>query len=109
MSKEFENKMRISLIFAGIEKERQRQVKLWGDDFDDKNTANDWVAYIGNYVNLGAYSGREAKYTPARFRENLVKAATLCIAAIEAIDRNGDCASRHYEKLPRAGAKEITE
>ena len=109
MSKEFENKMRTSLILAGIEKERERQVKLWGNKFDDKNTANDWASYIHNYVSIGVYSGREAKYTPERFREHLIKAATLCVAAVEAIDRNGNCAPRHYEDLPRAGAKEITE
>ncbi|MCK5615822.1 hypothetical protein KAR91_78890 [Candidatus Pacearchaeota archaeon] len=96
-----------SSIPEQIFSERNRQQQLWGNDFDDKNTANDWVAYIGNYVNLAAYSGREAKYTPARFRENLIKAATLCIAAIEAVDRNGDCAPRHYEGLPGAGAKKI--
>jgi hypothetical protein len=86
--------------------EVDRQMRLWGTSFDDKNTANDWVAYICNYVASGAYSGRQAKYTPTRFREHLVKAAALCVSAILAIDRNGDCAPRHYEMLPRAGAKE---
>lgn len=89
--------------------ERARQQKLWGNEFDDKNTANDWAAYISNYVNAGAYLGRQDKYSPERFREHLVKAATLCIAAIEAIDRNGNCAPRHYEDLPRAGANELEE
>ena len=45
-------------------------------------------------------------YTPKKFREHLMKSAALCISAILAIDRNGDCAPRHYEGLPRAGAKE---
>lgn len=84
--------------------ERFRQVQLWGNKFDDKNTANDWCAYICNYVASGAYDGRQEKYDPMRFREHLKKAACLCIAAIESIDRNGDCAPRHYEGLPRAGA-----
>lgn len=78
--------------------ERQRQHNLWGNDFDDKNTANDWVAYICRYVSEGAYDGRKAQYTSERFRKHLVKAATICVAAIEAIDRNGDCAKRHYDK-----------
>jgi len=82
-----------------------RQLDLWGCGFDDKNTANDWVAYICNYVANGAYSGRQSQYTPERFKEHLKKAAALCVSAILAIDRNGDCAPRHYEGLPRAGAK----
>lgn len=85
--------------------ERMRQMRLWGNDFDDKNTANDWASYIMNYVAKGAYAGRQETYTPAKFRECLKKAATLCIAAMEAIDRNGDCAPRHYEGLPNSGAK----
>lgn len=85
--------------------ERMRQQELWGVKFDNKNTANDWAAYICNYVASGAYSGRQEKYSPEKFRECLKKAAMLCIAAIEAIDRNGDCAPRHYEGLPNAGAK----
>jgi len=94
-----------SNIIDGLISERLRQQQLWGNKFDDKNTANDWASYICNYVSTGAYSGRQAQYTPQRFREHLLKAATLCIAAIEAIDRNGDCAPRHYENLSRAGAK----
>jgi len=93
-------------VIEALIAERARQQKLWGNEFDDKNTANDWATYISNYVAAGAYSGRQDKYTPERFREHLVKAATLCIAAIEAIDRNGGCAPRHYEDLPRAGSKE---
>lgn len=85
--------------------ERMRQMRLWGNEFDDKNTANDWASYITNYVATGAYAGRQEKYTPKKFRECLKKAATLCIAAMEAIDRNGDCAPRHYEGLPHSGAK----
>lgn len=85
-------------ILNEINLERQRQNGLWGDDFDDKNTPNDWVAYITNYVSVGAYDGHEEHYTLGNFRRCLVKAATICVAAIEAIDRNGKCADRHYDK-----------
>jgi len=88
-----------------IESQVKRQLKLWGTDFDDKNTANDWVAYICRYVAEGAYDGRQGKYTPERFKEHLEKAAALCLSALITIDRNGDCAPRHYENLPNAGAK----
>ena len=92
-------------ILDEVFSEHSRQVRFWGTTFDDKNTANDWCAYICKYVAAGAYAGRGEKYTPKEFRENLKKAATLCIAAMEAIDRNGDCAPRHYEGVKNAGAK----
>jgi hypothetical protein len=95
-------------VIQDILTECARQNQLWGHDFDDQNTANDFVAFITHYVASGAYDGRKGVYSSAKFRENLVKAAGLCMAAIEAIDRNGDCAPRHYENLPRAGAKELT-
>lgn len=84
-------------IIDAIMVERLRQQELWGNDFDDLNTPNDWVAYIVNYVATGAYDGRDKKYSPVKFREHLVKAATICVAAIETIDRNRDCAPRHYD------------
>jgi len=95
----------LSEVLRGLELEVRRQEELWGTEFDDKNTANDWVAYICNYVAGGAHAGREEQYTPQRFTKHLLKAAALCISAILAIKRNGDCAPRHYEHLPRAGAK----
>lgn len=85
-------------LFLGISAERDRQDGLWGNDFDDKNTPNDWVAYICNYVTTGAYDGRKKEYTPEKFREHLIKAATICVAAIETINRNGKCADRHYDE-----------
>ena len=107
MTKEKDQKDKGQIVLCEVFTERKRQQQLWGNEFDDKNTANDWAAYISNYINAGAYSGRQNQYTPKRFREHLLKAATLCIAAVEAIDRNGDCAPRHYEGLPDAGSKKI--
>lgn len=95
----------IPQIIDDLKMEVLRQLELWGVDFDDKNTANDWAAYICRYVTEGAYIGRRTLYTPVRFREYLKKAAALCISAMAAIDRNGDCAPRHYEGLPGAGSK----
>ena len=95
------------LVIHEIMEERRRQIMLWGNNFDDKNTANDWASYILNYVAKAVYSGRQESYTPEKFRLNMKKAAALCIAAIETVDRNGDCAPRHYEDLPRSGAKDI--
>lgn len=80
-------------ILAAIETERTRQNTLWGNSFDEKNTPNDWVAYISRYVNEGAYDGREQKFSDERFREFLMKAATLCVAALE----QEKFAPRHYD------------
>ena len=85
-------------ILKEIDDERARQDTHWGNEFDDKNTPNDWVSYIVRYVAEGAYSGRSNQYTPERFRGHLIKAAALCVAAIETMDRRGgDLAARHYD------------
>ena len=94
---------------SDVAKEVARAFALWGIDFDDKNTANDFVAFITYYASSGAYAGRQEKYKPEKFRTHLLKAAGLCIAAVAAIDRNGDCAPRHYEKQQFAGAKNDKE
>lgn len=99
----------VAEIVKDLFDEVARAYNYWGTAFDDKNTANDWAAYICNYVASGAYTGRLEAYTPEKFTECLKKAAGLCIAAMLAIKRNGDCAPRHYEGLPRAGAKDISD
>ncbi len=103
---EFVDKLSETIIARTEEVEAEviRQLKLWGTEFDDKNTANDWVAYILYYLAQASYAGRKELYSPQKFQESLKKAASLCISAIVAVDRNGDCAPRHYEKLPNSGA-----
>lgn len=87
-----------SRVLHEVDAERERQQKIWGNDFDDLNTANDWVAYICRYIGEGAYNGREKKFTVARFRDFLVRAAAICCAAVETIDRNGGkLIHRHYD------------
>lgn len=81
-------------IFADIEKERAYQDEKWGTQFDDRNTINDWAAYITLY--LGERATKMGR-TPAEQREGLVKVATLAIAAIETFDRNQGFPPRHYD------------
>ena len=81
--------------------ERLRQDGLWGDAFDQKNTANDWHAYVAHYMSLAMRSSAQD------YAVNMVKAAGIAQAAVLMIDRYGRCAPRHYENLPRSGAKEI--
>jgi hypothetical protein len=68
--------------------ERRRQMGLWCNAADDLNTRNDWVAYICRYV-AGGDDNSNSRFAVEKFRANLIKAATLCVAAVEAIDRNG--------------------
>ncbi|MCK5604263.1 hypothetical protein KAR91_20410 [Candidatus Pacearchaeota archaeon] len=95
----------INDIANEVRKERDRQIRLWGTKFDAKNTANDWAAYIINYVAKATYAGRDETFSPRDFRINMMKVAALAQAAVLMIDLNGGCAPRHYENLPRSGAK----
>jgi len=78
--------------------ERLRQDRIWGDEFDRKNTANDWHAYVGHYISK-AIQGDTKEYDI-----NMIKACGICQAAVLMVDRHGGPAMRHYENLPGAGA-----
>ena len=87
-----------SKILCEIFDERQRQLQLWGNKADDLNTRNDWAAYICRYVSDGAYNGKDSLYSTQQFRANLIKAATLCVAAVESIDRLGELPETEIQK-----------
>ncbi|RDJ35363.1 MAG: hypothetical protein DWQ19_11145 [Crenarchaeota archaeon] len=81
-------------FFELMRKEREYAAQ-WGDDFDAKNTPNDWVAYVTRYLGQTVTMPWDAK----KFKEQMVKTATLCASAVEWCDRtNGDMAKRHYDK-----------
>ncbi len=96
---------RIHRIAKEVGAERLRQEMLWGHEFDAKNTPNDWAAFICHYVGLATYSGCKDEYTPESFRANMLKVSALAQGAVAVIDAQGKCADRHYENLPRSGAK----
>ena len=96
-------------VLDDIKAEVLRQLELWGTEFDDMNTANDWCAYICRYASDGAYDGGKGQYTPERYEKYLKKVAAICVSAILTIKRNGDCAPRHYEGQVGAGSKEPVE
>jgi hypothetical protein len=75
-------------IYRDIEAERRYQDEKWGDEFDSKNTLNDWVTYITVYAGRAAEMGQE---TP---RQKLLKVATLVVAALE----QEEWPKRHYDK-----------
>lgn len=74
------------------ERERQKALALGGDTdaFDRTNTLNDWIAYVNAYTGRAAakvFRNEKEKQNP---RENLVKAAAILVAALEAHDA-GHC------------------
>ena len=82
-------------IFDEIETERAYQDDKWGNEFDDQNTANDWVTYITNYATQAA----PLKFNKDNFETKMRKVAALAIAAIETSRRNNGPARRHYDKV----------
>ncbi len=76
---------------SDIVDERSRQVKLahGGDTeaFDKANSRNDWIAYINAYTGRAANKCFRNEKEKQSFRDNMVKAAALCVAAIEAHDK----------------------
>lgn len=80
-------------IFAEIETERERQEELWGTQFDDQNTVNDWATFVSTYASSATRIGLAG---PAQ-REQLMKTAALAVAALEGYDRNGGFRGRHYD------------
>lgn len=88
--------IRMARILSDIVKEIERAKQQWGEDFDLKNTQNDWEHYIVKYVSKAGEMG-------ATFEEvetNLRKAAGLIITAIDMHQRTG-FAPRHYEGQTR--------
>lgn len=70
------------------ERERQKQLAHGGDTdaFDKSNTRNDWIAYINAYTGRAAQKVFRNEREKCTFRENMVKAGALIVAAIEAHD-----------------------
>lgn len=77
-------------ILAEVERERVRQIEKWGVTADDaKNSPNDWVAYMAHHSTRW-FSGSfppHNRSTLEVFRQQMVKVATLAVAAIEWVDK----------------------
>lgn len=83
-------------VLEEIGRERDYQQSLWGNKFDNKNTVNDWVAYINSYASQAIGTPNNPGDAQHR-RTKLLKAAAIACAAVETIDRQGDTAPRHYD------------
>ncbi len=88
----------INNILADISKERESQDHRWGHEFDDKNTANDWSAYITRYNGNASFCTTYGQpFDGTAWRQQMVKVAALAVAAIESFDRNNGLPRRHYD------------
>ena len=87
--------MQRSEVFKLIDAEREYQSK-WGTDFDDKNTINDWIAYIVKYLGntMIAAGTNVGQFNNAEFRKQLVKVLALGTAMLE----RENFAPRHYDE-----------
>ena len=47
----------------------------------------DWIAYVSAYIGRASRKVLRNDVENQQFRENMVKAAALCVAAIEAYDK----------------------
>ena len=85
-------------IFKLIDAERDYQEKKWGDDFDEKNTINDWVTYICRYASNAAFHDKQP-VDQEKVKQAFIKVATLALAALEMQEKHG-LAPRHYDEQP---------
>jgi len=80
-------------VLNEVRAERDYQEAKWSPSFDDKNTANDWVSYIGRYC----ANASKFDLTQDEFETAMVKVAALAVAAVETSRRNSGPAVRHYD------------
>lgn len=81
-------------VIREIQEEIRRSSTLWGENFDDKNSANDWVSYVIVYLGQAV----RLPWYKERFCENMIKAAGLCISALKTFYRNDGLPKRHYDE-----------
>jgi hypothetical protein len=73
-----------------LKKERKYSEEKWGDEFNKKNTANDWVNYIVVYLGQASHM----PWDEERFKQNMLKVANLASLAYE---KSGSLPKRHYD------------
>ena len=81
-------------IINEILDERKYQDTKWGQEFDDKNTLNDWITYVNVYLAKAAMEFNDTEFQ----RKRMIQAVSILVAALETFDRNKQFASRHYDE-----------
>lgn len=80
------------LVLSEVMRARQQ----WGTSFDEKNTLNDWTAYVNIYLGRATTMGA----TSEEVKKNLRKAAGLVLSALYQAE-NDALAPRHYDAQTR--------
>ena len=80
-------------IYNQIDKERKIQDDRWGEDFDLKNSYNDWATYINMYISNGGKMNADFFDQ----RKAFLKVASLCVAVLEQMNKHGELIPRHYD------------
>jgi hypothetical protein len=70
-------------VLTDIRNEREHQLTRWSTDHDDSHQTHQLVKLAEQYAHKCGKGGEEGYYD----RHRLVQAATLLVAAIEAMDR----------------------
>lgn len=65
--------------------ERGKQKEKFAE-FDKTNSKNDWVSYVAAYTGRAADRVARNEKEGQTFRTNMIKAAAICLAAVEAHD-----------------------
>jgi hypothetical protein len=87
--------MKRQQIYNAINKEREYQNTLWGQEFDIHNTADDWTTFITFYATRNLV---KKEFNQDDFILDMVKVAALAVAAIETCSKAGKFPPRHWEK-----------
>ena len=84
--------------FGSLVDEASYSAGKWSKEFDDKNTLNDWLAYIVMYASDAAKMGVSADES----YKKLIKAANLCMLAATKVrgdTPHGGLSPRHYDAV----------
>ena len=76
----------MSTAVQDILDERRKQTEVFAE-FDKGNTRNDWIAYVNAYTGRAAAKVRRNEKEGQDFRDLMVKASALALAAVEAHDK----------------------
>lgn len=74
-------------ILEEIGNEYQRGLSNLPEGFEDSNTGNDYIAYVNAYIGRAAEGVFRNEREGQNFRDNMVKAGGLIVAAIAAYDK----------------------
>lgn len=72
----------LEAVFDHIRIERHRQRTEWGDDHDAEHAPGDWTRFVVRHLGRAEQAIEDDK--PDDYRRQMVRVATLAVAAIEA-------------------------